>query len=89
MKSFCQSCCFMIITQLVGLNKIAAAFNPEYEQYTNLNGYDLIARYFLREEHSDDDDEWVIFMQWFLTLLKMIIKFLKNYYIYKHVHLTD
>ena len=47
----------MIITQLVGLNKIAAAFNPEYEQYTNLNGYDLIARYFLREEHSDDDDE--------------------------------
>lgn len=33
-------------TELVGLNQIATVFNPEYEQYMNLAGYDRIRRYY-------------------------------------------
>lgn len=33
-------------TDFVGLNQIAAVFNPHYEQYINLNTYDRIQRYF-------------------------------------------
>jgi hypothetical protein len=33
-------------TQKVGLNQISEVFNPIYEQYINLDGYDRIARYF-------------------------------------------
>ena len=33
-------------TELVGLNQIAAVFNPEYDQYINLDGYDRIAKFF-------------------------------------------
>jgi hypothetical protein len=30
----------------MGINQIATVFNPHYEQYINLDGYDRIARYF-------------------------------------------
>ena len=33
-------------TDFVGLNQIAAVFNPHYEQYIHLNTYDRIRRYF-------------------------------------------
>lgn len=34
-------------TSYIGLNQIRKVFDPEYEQYINLDGYDRIARYFL------------------------------------------
>ena len=34
-------------THYVGLNQIATVFNPEYEQYTNLENYDRIRTYFM------------------------------------------
>lgn len=33
-------------THKVGINQIAAVFNPEYDQYINIVDYDSIARYF-------------------------------------------
>lgn len=33
-------------THHVGLNEIAEVFNPEYEKYLNITGYDRIAKYF-------------------------------------------
>jgi hypothetical protein len=33
-------------TEYVGLNQITTVFNPQYEQYVALDGYDRIARYF-------------------------------------------
>ena len=33
-------------TEIVGLNQIATVFNPQYEQYINLDTYDRIQRYF-------------------------------------------
>ena len=32
-----------------GLNQIATVFNPHYDQYVNVDGYDRIARYFANE----------------------------------------
>jgi hypothetical protein len=37
-------------TDLIGLNQIATVFNPEYEQYINVEGYDRIGRYFLNND---------------------------------------
>jgi hypothetical protein len=37
-------------TELIGLNQISTVFNPEYEEYISLDGYDRIARYFGIEE---------------------------------------
>ena len=34
-------------THHVGLNQIATVFNPLYEEYVNVEGYDHIARYFM------------------------------------------
>jgi len=34
-------------TRSIGLNQIATVFNPHYEQYINVNGYDKIHRYFV------------------------------------------
>lgn len=34
-------------TEIMGINQIAAVFNPHYEQFVNLDGYDRIARYFM------------------------------------------
>ncbi len=36
-------------TSHVGLNHIATVFNPHYDQYVNVDGYDRIARYFANE----------------------------------------
>ena len=36
-------------THFEGLNQIATVFNPHYDQYVNLNGYERIARYFENE----------------------------------------
>ena len=33
-------------THYAGLNQIATVFDPEYEQYTHIDNYDRIARYF-------------------------------------------
>ena len=33
-------------TEFVGLNQIATVFNPHYDQYSNLDTYDRIQRYF-------------------------------------------
>jgi hypothetical protein len=33
-------------THYVGLNQIAEVFNPLYEEYINIDGYDKISRYF-------------------------------------------
>jgi hypothetical protein len=40
----------------VGLNQIATVFNPHYEQYINLDGYDRIARYFYNEDAFVDSN---------------------------------
>lgn len=41
----------------MGLNQIATVFNPEYEQYINLDGYDRIARYFYNDDNCGVSDE--------------------------------
>ena len=33
-------------TERVGLNQIATVFNPHYDQFINIEGYDRIARYY-------------------------------------------
>ena len=46
-------------TKLVGSNQIKTVFDPEYERYINLEGYDRICQYYLQPEHFelvDDDD---------------------------------
>jgi hypothetical protein len=40
-------------TEVLGVNQIATVFNPEYEQFINLEGYDRIARYFYNEDNID------------------------------------
>jgi len=42
-------------TTHVGLNQIATVFNPHYEQYMNVEGYDRIARYFYNEDALDNN----------------------------------
>ena len=39
-------------TNEIGINQIATVFNPQYEQYISIEGYDRISRYF--EDHEDD-----------------------------------
>ena len=44
-------------TDLVGSNQIKTVFDPEYERYINLDGYNRISQYYLRpEDFSSDDD---------------------------------
>lgn len=33
-------------TEYIGLNQIATVFNPEYEQYINLENYDKLYKYY-------------------------------------------
>ncbi len=40
-------------TTHVGINQIATVFNPEYEQYINLYGYDKISRYYAQDLNMD------------------------------------
>jgi hypothetical protein len=37
-------------TEVVGLNQIRTVFDPEYERYISLNGYDRIRRYYFNED---------------------------------------
>jgi hypothetical protein len=37
-------------TEIVGLNQIKAVFDPEYERYISLSGYDRIRRYYFNED---------------------------------------
>ena len=47
--------------ELIGSNQIKTVFDPEYERYINLEGYDHIGQYYLRPEDfeliDDDDDD--------------------------------
>jgi uncharacterized membrane protein YkvI len=40
-------------TTHVGINQMATVFNPEYEQYINLYGYDKISRYYAQDLNMD------------------------------------
>ena len=40
-------------TELVGSNQIKTVFDPEYERYINIEGYDRISRYYLNTDDSD------------------------------------
>ena len=42
-------------TELVGLNQIKTVFDPEYEPYVNLEGYDRISQYYLHPDDCEDD----------------------------------
>ena len=37
-------------TEIVGLNQIRTVFDPEYERYISLYGYDRIRRYYFNED---------------------------------------
>ena len=43
-------------TELVGSNQIKTVFDPEYERYINIEGYDRISRYYLNTDDSDSSD---------------------------------
>ena len=40
-------------TEFVGSNQIQSVFDPEYERYVNLEGYDRISRYYLSTDDSN------------------------------------
>jgi len=44
-------------TELVGHNQIKTVFDPEYEWYITLNGYDRISKYYLQAEDFESDSE--------------------------------
>ena len=39
-------------THYVGLNQISTVFNPEYERFINVVGYDRIARYYANDNND-------------------------------------
>jgi len=39
----------------VGLNQIITVFDPEYERYISLHGYDRIHRYYFNNDDVYDD----------------------------------
>ena len=41
-------------TEIVGLNQIKTVFDPQYEMYISLRGYDRIRRYYFNEDDFDD-----------------------------------
>jgi hypothetical protein len=43
--------------EIVGSNKIKPVFNPEYEWYANVGGYDRIGNYYLQPKDYDSDDD--------------------------------
>ena len=47
-------------TEIVGSNQIITVFDPEYEHYINLEGYDRIRQYYLHLKYFelgvDEDD---------------------------------
>ena len=42
-------------TEIVGLNQIRTVFDPEYERYISLHGYDRIRRYYFNNDDVYDD----------------------------------
>ena len=42
-------------TEIVGLNQIRTIFDPEYERYISLHGYDRIRRYYFNNDDVFDD----------------------------------
>ena len=42
-------------TEIVGLNQIRTVFDPEYERYISLYGYDRIRRYYFNEDDVYDN----------------------------------
>ena len=42
-------------TEIVGLNQIRTVFDPEYERYISLYGYDRIQRYYFNEDDGYDN----------------------------------
>ncbi len=44
-------------TECIGLNQIKTVFDPEYERYQTLEGYDRISQYYLRPGDYNTDDE--------------------------------
>ncbi len=46
-----------ICTELVGLNQIKTVFDPEYESYISIEGYDRISQYYLRPDDCESEDD--------------------------------
>ena len=44
-------------TDIVGSNQIKTIFDPEYERYINLDGYDRISQYYLQPEDFNTDSD--------------------------------
>ena len=45
------------LTELVRSNQIKTVFDPEYERYINIEGYDQISRYYLNTDDSDSEND--------------------------------
>ena len=41
----------------MGCNQIKTVFDPEYERYVNLDGYDRISQYYLQPDDFVSDSE--------------------------------
>ena len=46
-----------VCTELVGSNQIKTVFDPEYERYVNLEGYDRISQYYLHPDDCESEDD--------------------------------
>ena len=44
-------------TDIVGSNQIKTVFDPEYERFITLDGYDGISNYYLRPEDFNSDTD--------------------------------
>ena len=44
-------------TDIMGCNQIKTVFDPEYERYVNLDGYDRIIQYYLQPDDFVSDSE--------------------------------
>ena len=44
-------------TDIVGCNQIKTVFDPKYERYINLDGYDRISQYYLRPKDFNSDSD--------------------------------
>ena len=44
-------------TDIVGYNQIKTVFDPEYERFITLDGYDRISKYYLQSEDFQSDTD--------------------------------
>ena len=44
-------------TDIVGSNQIKTVFDPEYEKFITLDGYDCISNYYLQPEDFDSEGD--------------------------------